>query len=123
MIGTFWKRFMICLAAAFVCIGLFAPVDKAEAADYWCYTDDSGTQYYVSSTKTDWRYRTNIHNAYVTAVAEDQKTSTFYSYSWDEGDVYYSSSQSSPQSVSTNPVAQAVLNFCEAHWGRYGFHE
>lgn len=124
MTKPFFKRLLTCIAAAFLCIGLLGSADTVEAADYYVYTDGNGTQYYVSSTKTDWRFRTNIHNAYITAVYTNQhQRATYYSYSWDEGDVYYSAYKSDPRSVSTNPVAQAVLNFCEAHWGRYGFHE
>lgn len=124
MTKTFFSRFLTCVVAAFLCIGLLVPADQAEAADYWVYSDEAGTQYYVSSTKTDWRYRTNIHNAYIKAVYPNQlQRATYYSYSWDEGDVYYSAYKSDPRSVSTNPLAQAALNFCEAHWDRYGFHE
>lgn len=124
MTKTFFRHLWTCVAAAFVCIGMLVPADQAEAADYWAYTDDYGTQYYVSSTKTDWRFRTDIHKAYVTAVSTNQhKTTGIYSYGYDEGQWWYSENNSGTRAVAGHPVAQAVLNFCEAHWGRYGFHE
>lgn len=125
MTKSIFRRLLTCVAAAFVCIGLLVPADQAEAADYWVYTDARGAQYYVSSTKTNWPFRSNTHDAYVTSVyTNNQKRAEYWSFCFDEGQTFYSVDKSGTTfPVYGNPVAEAVLDFCQNHWGRYGFHE
>lgn len=105
MTKTFWKRFTTCLVAAFICIGLFAPIDKAEAADYWTGGDGYAEHYLMTET-----IRYNVHGDYARAyqknVMPDGRVIKIQHRFFQRNGEWYFSLVDSPNAI--RPVSEAA---------------
>lgn len=99
-------------------------VKNAEATDYWVYTAQDGTQYYVQSERSDFSPGLGEKYAYTKLVNSSGGISfRKYLFTDDEGFVWFRIKDGNVSGrVSDYADVKAIFDFGIHHWGQYGFH-